>query len=96
MPPGSDQLADVFLQISFLYEALNLVLQLEAFKCVMRYVLMEFAILCHVPSFCGSSHRAWIAEQVFHFHLHEDLFSRCVKWGVDVETAHEGLRGRAW
>ena len=95
MPTCGDQPADVFLQIPFLYEALNLIPQLESFECVMPPILVKLAVLHHVPSFCGGSYRARTSEQVFPFHLHEDLFPRCVKWGVAIKAAREGLRGRA-
>ena len=86
MLSSGDQPANILLQVSFLYEAFNLVPQLEAFNRVMPLVHVKFAIFCHVPSFYGSSHWAWVTEQVFSFHLHKDLFSRGIKWSVAVET----------
>ena len=86
MPSSSDQPADIFLQVSFLYEGFNLVPELEAFNRVMPHVLVKLAIFCHVPSFCRDSHWAWVAK-VFPFHLHKDLFSGGVKWSVAAEVA---------
>ena len=91
MSSSSDQPTNIFLQVSFLYEAFNLVSQLEAFNRVMPPVLMELAVFHHVPSFGRSSHWAWVAEQVFPLHLHEDLLPRSVKWSVAVEAASEGF-----
>ena len=87
MSSSSDQPADIFLQVFFLYEGFNLVPELEAFNRVMPSVLVKFAIFCHVPSFCWGSHWAWAAKQVLPFHLHKNLLSRGVKRSVAVEAA---------
>ena len=89
-----NQPADVFLKISFLDKALDLVPQLEAFKGVVPPVLVEFVVFPHVSPFRGSSHWARVLEQIFSFYLHEYLFPRRVKWGVAIEAARKGFRSR--
>ena len=84
---SGDQPANVLLWVSYLDDGFNLVLELEAFDRIIPPVLVKFAIFFHVPSFCRSSHWAWAAEQVFPFHLCEDLLPRGVKWSVAVEAA---------
>ena len=78
-----------------MYQSFDLVTKLKALPSDVPPIFVEFAIFGHVPQFHGGPHWTGVSEQVFSFHLHEDLLPQGVEWSVAVEPAGERLWSRA-
>ena len=72
-----------------------MITQLEAFRCVMPPVIMELAVLCHIPLLKGRFHWPWVPQQVPALSLHENLLPQLIERSKTSEPASEWLWGRA-
>ena len=57
----------------------------------MPYILVELAVLSHVPQLQGHFYRSWVLKQVPGLNLHEDLLPRRAERSETSELTCEGF-----